>query len=179
MLRTVQGDDVIYIRHNLVRASILVGSGIVLLAIVGASFFTREERTTTMFVLGGVIGAIGIGLGVLGMLALRERVCFRISPANDLIELMILSGESRTYRAKLSNATRVLVEKSPNASRSATDGWSVRVSGFGEKLVLLARGNEHEMKKFARKLAEDLGAKVEEGSGFPPRPDLPSRHDYT
>lgn len=178
MLRTVQGKDIVYIRHNLMRASILVGSGVVLLAIVAASFATRDDRSTGILVLGILIGVIGIGLGVLGMLALRERVYFRISPDNDLIELSIQSGETRSYRAKMSNARRVLLEKPANATRSASDGWSVRVSGFGEKFVLLAKGNEHDMKRFARSLAEDLGGKVEEGS-LVPRPDLPSRHDYT
>lgn len=178
MLRTIQGQDVIYIRHNLKRATILVGSGIVLLAIVGASFATRDDRSTFVLLLGGLIGLIGIGLGVLGMLALRERVYFRISRPNDLIELTILSGEKRSYRAKLANANRVLLEKPPNATRSNTEGWSVRVSGFGEKFVLLSKGSEYDMKKFAKALAEDLGAKIEEGS-LVPRPDLPSRHDYT
>jgi hypothetical protein len=178
MIRTVEGSEVIYIRHNIRRGMVMFLIGLVLLAVASVAFF-GQDHGMVVWVLAGVIALIGLGLSILGALALRERVYFRIAPEKDLVELTIHSQGVRSYRTRMSAANRVVLELAANAHRSSSDGWSVRVAGFGDKLVLLSRGDERSMKILARQLAEDLKARVEEGTEMPGRPDLPSRHDYT
>lgn len=168
MARVEQREDIWYIRHNLRRGSILCAGGATLVLISSLSL-VYPDRGAAMWVLAAAIFFIGAGLIVLGGLALRERVTFRISLREDEVELTVRSGSDRRYRTRRSAVDRVLLELAPNAPRTANDGWSVRVSGFGEKMVVIAKGQERAMKTLARQLAADLGAELEEPRGFTSR----------
>ncbi|MBI2898741.1 MAG: hypothetical protein HYY17_01005 [Planctomycetes bacterium] len=170
MLRIQQADAVWYVRHNLRRGTILSCAGGGLVVISSASLLA-PDRGVLMWFLAGLIAAIGVGLFILGMLALRERVTFRISTRDDEVELTIRSGSDRRYRTRRTKVDRVQLELAPNATRTATDAWVVRISGFGDKMITLSKGDERDMKVLARQLATDLDADLEEPRGFTTRHD--------
>ncbi|GEM_PF-5193280 len=170
MVRIQEGNDIRYVRHNLRRGLFLCGCGAILVLFSSLSLL-HPGRGLWMWSLAGLLFLIGSALLVIGGLALRERVSFRISRTDDEVELLVRSGSERAYRTRRSQANRVVLEFAGNVPRTASDAWSVRISGFGETLVLIARGSERPMKFLARQLATDLGADLSEPRGFT------SRHD--